>query len=199
MMPVALSDTIAVGEVPSKEQIAILASAGFRSLLSTQPDGEVQRLLSSAECFSASEHHGLVYRHVAIESRRPSDDDITAFALALAEMPKPIYACCYSGARTAAVWALAAAATQEADKIIGAAAAVGYDLQFMRDALLARHAAHKPTPQPVNNGVAPDVTTDVAAASSDPAPLPRPAAVPQLIPSSVVPRAASAGGFAVAG
>ena len=196
MMPVALSDTIAVGEVPTAEEIAILATAGFRSMLNTQPEGEVARHLTSADCFRACEQAGLAYRHIPIETRRPPERDIDAFAKALAEMPKPIYACCYSGARTAAVWALAAAAIHDADMIIGTSAAAGHDLQFMRDDLVARYRAHTAQP-PAQTQAQPPATP---AAEATPTPItPVPIAVPVLIASPVVPRAASAGGFAVAG
>ena len=109
MVPVALSDAVAVGEMPTAEHIKILAEAGFRSILNAQPDGEVERLLSAAEAGSLARALNLEYRHIPIESRRPSDLQIGAFRAALAELPKPIYACCYSGSRAAAAWALTAA------------------------------------------------------------------------------------------
>ena len=186
MMPVALSDVIAVGEVPTLEQIAILAAAGFRSLLNTQPEGEVARHMSSADCFAACETSGLVYRHIPVESRRPPEPEIQAFTQALAELPKPIYACCYSGSRTAAVWALAATSSRAPDEIIAAGLAAGYDIAFMRDELVARHAEQA-------RGGAP-----VARPPGDTA-APAAAVLPVLVPSIIVPRAASAGGFAVAG
>ena len=191
MTPVALSETIAVGEVPTRDQIAILAKAGFRSLLNTQPDGEVARHLTSAQCRDEAHKQGLVYQHQPIESRRPLDDAIEGFAAAVAGMPKPIYACCYSGSRTAAAWALAAAARQEPGSIISACAEAGYDIAFMRDDHAARQAAA--------NAAAKPVTAQSTVAVNGHAVNGAATAVPALVPSIVLPRAASAGGFAVSG
>jgi sulfide:quinone oxidoreductase len=184
MVPVALSDVIAVGEVPTADEVEILGKAGFRAILNTQPDGEVDRLMSSAEAKAIAEASGLVFQHLPIPSRRPDPATLSAFATALNELPRPIYACCYSGARTAAAWAIAAARHQEPAEIIKACAAAGFDISFLEPRLIearngARHA------EPAANG-----NTVVSA----PAP-----AVPTLQPSILIPRAASAGGFAVAG
>lgn len=196
MTPIALSDIIAVGEVPTREQIAILAEAGFRSLLNAQPDGEVERHLSSAEAYAEASRLGMTYRHIPVLSRRPDDRDVEAFAQALQEMPRPIYACCYSGSRAAAVWALAAARTNDVDSIVAACAAAGFDTTFLRPELDRRHA----------DAAAPSKITPVQAPSHQQptgetvAVPPAPAApVPQLVSTDVIPRAASAGGFAVAG
>lgn len=232
MVPVALSDVIAVGEVPTAEQIAILAGAGFRSLLNTQPDGEVERLMSSAEVAALAAKAGLTYRHVPIVSRRPPGTSVDAFDEALRALPRPIYACCYSGARTAAAWALAAARHEDPAKVVEACTKAGYDMSFMKPYLDARHADAKAAaktapPAPVASPAAAPATTAVsaadplksngsaarpgngddkpaspAAASPTAAVAPPSAAlassVPELVPS-VLPRAASAGGFAVSG
>lgn len=131
MVPVALSDVIAVGEVPTAAEIEVLAKAGFRSLLNTQPDGEVERLMPSVDVKTLAEKAGLIYRHVPIQSRRPDAGSMQAFAGALDAIPRPVYACCYSGARTAAAWALAAAREQEPDAIIAACAGAGFDAEFL--------------------------------------------------------------------
>jgi sulfide:quinone oxidoreductase len=201
MLPVALSDVIAVGEVPTAAEIEILAKAGFQSLLNTQPDGEVQRLMPSSEAAALAAKVGLTYRHVPIESRRPTDASVVAFAASLADLPRPIYACCYSGARAAAVWALAAADKTKPDDIIVACSRAGYDISFMKAELQARHAgklANSAVPSglsaaPTANGH----TKDGGNASN--AEHANAATIPSLVPSGLMPRAASAGGFAVPG
>lgn len=187
MVPVALSDVIAVGEVPTADEVAILAKAGFRALLDTQPDGEVARLMPAADVKAMAEAAGLVFLHLPITSRRPDDATLTAFAKALADMPRPIYACCYSGARTAAAWALAAAAHDTPDAIIASCSAAGYDIEFLRDRLIERRRAA------TADRVA---TLAVATVTATPS---QPPVLPKLTPSVLIPRAASAGGFAVAG
>lgn len=201
MVPVALSDVIAVGEVPTAGEIEILAAAGFRSLLNTQPDGEVERLLPSADAKVLAETAGLTYQHLPIPSRRPDKASLDAFAKALGTLPRPIYACCYSGARTAAAWALAAGRTEEPDAVIAACAAAGYDIGFLKPQMveartewasgLASGLAPLPViPVVVINGHA---HANGAALPTDTPPVPR------LTPSILAPRAASVGGFAVAG
>jgi sulfide:quinone oxidoreductase len=189
MVPVALSDVIAVGEVPTAEEIAILARAGFRSLLNTQPDGEVERLLTSAEAGRLASASGLEYLHLPIESRRPSDAAVAQFAEALARLPRPVYACCYSGARSAAVWARAAAPAVGTDAVVEACRAAGYDISFMRGELdlVAAGVPAQATAEPAK----PTAHRQASEAPRE--------ALPRLVPSVLIPRAASAGGFAVSG
>ncbi len=198
MVPVALSDAIAVGEVPTADELDILAKAGFRSLLNTQPDGEVERLMSSAGAKALAEKAGLVFQHLPIPSRRPDAATLSAFATALNTLPRPIYACCYSGARTAAAWALAAARHQAPTDVIKACAAAGYDILFLESRLIEAHNGTIEG-EPAANGNAATRSTGVGttgSAATGPNAAPP---VPPLAPSILAPRAASAGGFAVAG
>ena len=203
MVPVALSDVIAVGEAPMAAEIEVLARAGFRALLNTQPDGEVEEAAAVGRGPRHSlETAGLTYRHVPIASRRPDAASLQSFAAALETLPRPILRRCYSGARTAAAWALAAAHEQEPDAIVAACAEAGFDIAFLRSKLV--EARERPAaPDAVGSAPAmPEPVPSVKAnghanGHADPA---KPApAVPQLTPSILLPRAASAGGFAVAG
>jgi uncharacterized protein (TIGR01244 family) len=197
MVPVALSDIIAVGEVPTAAEVEILAKAGFRSLLNTQPDQEVTRLISSADAATLAQAAGMAYRYLPIASRRPDDASLAAFADAIANMPRPIYACCYSGARTAAAWALAAGPYQEPDQIIDACSKAGFDIGFLRPRLT--ELSQKPiTPAPIAVATGTPAALFLAGGQTDPAAAKR-NPVPTLTASVLVPRAASAGGFAVAG
>jgi sulfide:quinone oxidoreductase len=189
MQPVALSEVIAVGEMPGAEQIEILAKAGFQSLINVQPEGEVERHLTSAQLEGHATKAGLAYRYVPVESRRPSSETVAAFGEALKALPRPIYACCYSGSRAAAAWALAAAPQMESDAVVAACAAAGYDITFMKDRL---EAIRRPP-------AAADCAANGHAKPQAEAPSPAPSAVPPLHPVVMLPRAATAGGFAVAG
>jgi sulfide:quinone oxidoreductase len=214
MVPVALSDTIAVGEVPTAAEIEILAKAGFRSLLNTQPEGEVERHLTSAQAEFAAKGSGLAYRHLPVESRRPSEATVSAFAQALTFLPKPIYACCYSGARTAAAWALAAAPHMETERIASACLAAGYDIDFLRPAIEERRkrvaseaagetsaaaAAGDGAAAPPANGLAHANGTGSAAGGGNGAAQTVASEPPPALQPTILPRAGSAGGFAVSG
>ncbi len=197
MRPVVVSDVLAVGEVPTRELIAILARAGFKSLINNQPDGEVERLLASAEIEAECARVGLTYRYVPLESRTPPDEDLARFAAAIREMPAPIYACCYSGSRSAAGCALVLAREQDAAAIIRNFADAGFDISGLKPWLEAGQSGA--TPAPVNGAASLDGAGDDAARAKDAAaPQPRPASTPPAYkPIVVLPRAASAGGFAI--
>jgi uncharacterized protein (TIGR01244 family) len=207
MRPVPLSDEIAVGEVPRAEEIPILAKAGFRSLLNAQPDGEIERFADAAVTRGAAEAVGLVYAHVPIESRLPSEDQIKVFSDALAALPRPIYAYCYSGGRAAAAWALSSASNVPPSQVIQALEAAGYDASSLKPALERRHAGlpafEVPPPAMTSASTnaphegAPAVTAPMTAAIETPS-QPFEMAAPAA-PAIVLPRAASAGGFAVPG
>ena len=139
MRPVALSDEIAVGEMPTADEIIVLAKAGFRSLLNVQPDGEVLRLLSSAEIEAGAVAAGLNYAHIPIVSRRVPDATVVTFAQAMVTLPRPIYACCYSGARAAAAWALAVAPTMAPFDVVANCDAAGFDITSLLPEIQRRH------------------------------------------------------------
>jgi uncharacterized protein (TIGR01244 family) len=216
MRPIPLSDEIAVGEVPRAEEIPILAKAGFRSLLNAQPDGEVERFADAMVTRGAAEAVGLAYAHVPIESRLPSEEQIKIFSDALAALPRPIYAYCYSGGRAAAAWALSAVSTAPPSQVIQALEAAGYDASSLKLALERRHAGlsafEATAPKTIATdgtnasvvgpalapALAPALTVDPTAPSAV-IPAQASATPAHPVPAKVLPRAASAGGFAVPG
>jgi uncharacterized protein (TIGR01244 family) len=223
MRPVALSDEIAVGEMPSADEIAILAKAGFRSVLNVQPDGEVDRLLASTVMAASAEAAGLKYDHIPVATRRVPDDTVAAFAKAMVTLPRPIYACCYSGARAAAAWALAVAPAMKPHDIASTCSTAGYDMSALVPELERRHlkkSAAADAPSVLNIGalnsgahvadVPPTAMTaavaegPVIAAPQLPASAPSPVqttatAAVTAAEKIIFPRAAGAGGFAVSG
>ena len=215
MRPVALSDEIAVGEMPSADEITILAKAGFRSLLSVQPDGEVARLMSATETGKGAAASSMSFAHVAIASRRVPDDQVAAFAHAMMTLPRPIYACCYSGARAAAAWALAVAPDMPPADVAAACDTAGYDMTTLLPVLERRHAKQPELAQTDPPTETPPSAPETAAPSTPTAGLsphpstPEPTMTAQAsttAPAAVTaaekiifPRAAGAGGFAVSG
>jgi uncharacterized protein (TIGR01244 family) len=212
MRPVALSDEIAVGEMPTLDQVAILAKAGFRSLLNAQPDGEVARLVSSANAAEAAKAVEMAYAHVPLGSRRLTEPEIAAFAAALATLPKPIYACCYSGSRAAAGWAIAVASALPFSEIARACTSAGYDIDGIENEVMRRRPA-APEASPPAPGPTPAISevTTAADPKATSAPLLSPAVSATLEPPAMLaseataeglqfyPRAAADGGFVVSG
>jgi sulfide:quinone oxidoreductase len=142
MKPVVVSDVLAVGELPTSDQIEILAKAGFKSILNNQPDGEVSRFPTAAALEGEARQHGLSYAYVPLSSRTPPDDELARYEEALKALPAPIYAFCYSGARSAAACALLLAGRSEVNTLIKEFAEGGYDLEGLRPWLEERGALH---------------------------------------------------------
>ena len=128
LAPFVLMSGFAVGRAPRRDEIAILAAAGYKSLLNNRPDGESHSPMTSAETAAEAARAGIAYRQIAIEGRNPLEKDVRAFTEALSSMPAPIYAYCHSGGRSAALWALASVATTDTARLIETCAAASYDI-----------------------------------------------------------------------
>jgi len=143
MKPIVVSDILAVGEFPTLDEIVILARAGFKSIINNQPDGEVARFPASAVVAEAARAAGLAHAYAPISSRTPDAAELAAFANALEALPAPIYAFCYSGARSAAAAALLRARACEPDALIREFAEAGIDIRALEPWLCEANARHK--------------------------------------------------------
>lgn len=114
------------------EEVAIVAAAGFRSVVSNRPDGEDPGQPTAAQMQAAAEAHGLAFRHIPVTGGGIAPSDIQAMAEALDSLPGPIFGFCRSGTRTAMLWALAKAPSSDPDTLIAAAREAGYDLSGLR-------------------------------------------------------------------
>jgi sulfide:quinone oxidoreductase len=132
LVPRGLSPGIAVGRAPRREEVAAIAGAGFRSLVNNRPDGEKDSPMTSAETEAAASELGLAYAHIPVEGSNPLEKDVRAFAEALASLPRPVYAFCRSGGRSAALWALASVAEMTTEALIETCAKAGYDVSGLR-------------------------------------------------------------------
>jgi sulfide:quinone oxidoreductase len=128
-----LSESIAVGRAPSREEVSLLARAGFRALINNRPDGEKYSPMTSAETEAVACSLGLAYMHTPVEGRIPLEKDVRTFADALKTLPGPIYAFCLSGGRSAALWALASVAEKSTDALVEICARAGYDVSGLRE------------------------------------------------------------------
>ena len=163
MKPVVVSDILAIGEFPTPDQIAILAKAGFRSLINNQPDGEVDRFPADAALAATAAKAGLKHAYAPLSSRTPEGEELAGYGEALKAMPAPVYAFCYSGARSAAGAALLMVASQPVEDILSRFEGTGYDLAGLRPWLEdARAIATAAKPAAPEDGI-------VAAPSAAPA------------------------------
>lgn len=143
MKPIVVSDILAVGEFPTSEQFDILAKAGFKSVLNNQPDGEVDRFPGSQHVALEAKRCGLAHAYAPIASRTPTSDELDAYADALAALPAPIYAFCYSGERSAAACAFKLAGEKEPKAVIAEFAEAGFDFARLEPWLADEHQRHR--------------------------------------------------------
>lgn len=128
LVPRWLSPGIAVGRAPSRDEVSVIAGAGFRALINNRPDGEKGSLMTSAATEATASELGLAYAHIPVEGSNPLEKDVRAFAEALAALPRPVYAFCRSGGRSAALWALVSVTEMTTRALIETCTKAGYDV-----------------------------------------------------------------------
>lgn len=133
MQPKRLSEMLSVAGQIEPADLAALAARGFRSVINNRPDGEAAEQPASATLAAAAQRAGLHYRHIPVVSGQLQAAQVQAFAAALAALPGPVLAFCRSGMRSTTLWALQSDADAEA--ILQAALAAGYDLSALRPQL----------------------------------------------------------------
>ena len=134
-----LEDGVAVSPQITPDDVASAASLGYGLIVSNRPDGEEAGQPSAAEIEAAAQAAGLSFLHLPFAAGGPTPEQVDAMAAALdaqAREERPLLAYCRSGTRSATLWALARARQGgEADPLIAAAQAAGYDLEALRPRL----------------------------------------------------------------
>jgi uncharacterized protein (TIGR01244 family) len=99
-----ITDDYAVSPQITKDQVAEIKAAGFRSIICNRPDDEQPGQPSAAEIAAAAEAADLIFRHIPFTSGQMTDADVQAMAEALDEIPGPVFAYCRSGARSSNIY-----------------------------------------------------------------------------------------------
>jgi uncharacterized protein (TIGR01244 family) len=102
-----VSDKLFVRPQVHVEEVAGLASAGFKGIINNRPEGEAPDQPSSDDLEAEATRHGLAYQHIPIVPGQMTEGDARAFAKALAQMDGPVIAFCRTGARSTNVCKLA--------------------------------------------------------------------------------------------
>lgn len=102
-----LSPDLSICDQPRPEDMARIASLGFRAVIGNRPDGEEAGQPTWDELAAAAAQAGLAARHLPIGGQVSAADQAEAFARALGEMPGPVLAWCRSGNRAEQVARLA--------------------------------------------------------------------------------------------
>ncbi len=126
--------TFVAGQIGAAD-VAAAAAQGVTMIVNNRPDGEEPGQPSASEIVAAAEAAGIDYRFIPVAGGI-SLDRIAAMEEALAGAEGPVLAFCRSGTRSTFLWALARAGMgDEAEALVGKAAAAGYDLAPIRDFL----------------------------------------------------------------
>ena len=122
------STTFVSGQIAPEE----IASLGVAMIVNNRPDGEEPGQPGSDAIEAAAEAAGIPYRHIPVAGGI-SLPQVAEMADALAQAKGPVLAFCKSGTRSTYLWALARARLgDDAESLVGKAAAAGYDLSPVR-------------------------------------------------------------------
>ncbi|WP_417679051.1 TIGR01244 family sulfur transferase [Roseibium sp.] len=124
----AINEQLAVSPQIDPKDIPEIAMLGFRSVICNRPDGEGADQPTFEEVEAAAKKAGLEARYLPVVSGKVQDEDAKAFKAALDELPKPVFAYCRTGTRSATLWSLAQAGTMPVADILASAKNAGYDM-----------------------------------------------------------------------
>lgn len=123
-----LTDELTVSPQVSAHDMEAIKAAGFRSVICHRPDGEAPDQPLFAEIRDAAAKAGLEIRYQPIVPGMLSDLDAKEFGALVAELPKPVFAYCRTGTRSASLWALSGAQSRPLPEILAATKAAGFDM-----------------------------------------------------------------------
>ncbi|HSG91010.1 MAG TPA: TIGR01244 family sulfur transferase [Pseudomonadales bacterium] len=140
MSAVEIDDGLAVCGQLGLEDLDALAADGVRRVLCLRPDDEAGDYPSSDALAARAEALGMHFVNVPVSGLDVTPEAIAAVSEAVAA-PGAAVAYCRSGRRVALAWALSRVAQgEDVDRVLGRAAAAGFDLSALADRLHA-HAA----------------------------------------------------------
>lgn len=98
------SDLSVAGQIEPND-LAVIAAMGFKSIICNRPDGEesFQPMFEAVE--AEARNLGVRAAYVPVAPSGPAPADITQFATAFRDLPKPVLAYCRTGSRSQATWA----------------------------------------------------------------------------------------------
>jgi sulfide:quinone oxidoreductase len=124
-----ISDQLSVSGQVLPGDIIALKKGGFRSIICNRPDGEGADQPTYNEIEAAAKKAGIQARHIPVTAGKVRDQEVSAFGVALRELPGPVFAYCRTGTRSATLWSLNEGANQTPiPDILSATKAAGYDM-----------------------------------------------------------------------
>ena len=131
----SLTPQLSVAPQIRPEDVAELASAGFRTVVCNRPDAENPPQLQSSRVSDAAASAGLAFHYLPVDPGHFHPDLIARFTQILDDSEGPVLAYCRSGTRSATAWALGQSGRLAAAEILRKAAGAGYDLSGIARAL----------------------------------------------------------------
>jgi uncharacterized protein (TIGR01244 family) len=137
-----LSETVLASPQIGLDDIAAAKAQGVTLVINNRPEGEAEDQTPGPEIEAAARAAGLDYCAIPISHAGFSEPQVVAMAEALAGAEGKVLAYCRSGTRSSLLWALAQALQgTDPDGLAAAAAAAGYDVAPVRQAMNALAAA----------------------------------------------------------
>jgi sulfide:quinone oxidoreductase len=130
-----ISPFFSVSAQISPADVGVLASQGFRTIISHRPDGEADDQPGTEELRDAAARHGLAFHAQPVRAGQVSDDDVSAFASLLDGAEGPVLAFCRTGTRSITLWALVESRHLSTSAVLATALSQGYDLEGLRERL----------------------------------------------------------------
>ena len=127
--PTPITDILSVTGQITRDDIAALAKAGYRTIINNRPDDEEPGQLRHEDAAAEAAKQGMAYHYIPVTAATITRRDAGAFQNAVLRGPHPVLAHCRSGSRTYLLWNAARALfdRESALKLAAEAAAKGYD------------------------------------------------------------------------
>ena len=130
-----LTDDYWAGPQPTAEEFQAAADAGFKSVMVNRPEGEEPGQPIHAEEAEWAKNAGLDIAFVPLVPGQITPQLLEDFAREYDRLPKPIFAHCKGGPRSAMLWALNQRGKMGKEDILQAGQDAGFDLSPVAGAL----------------------------------------------------------------
>lgn len=123
-----LSDDFSVSPQIAVTDLQTIWDAGFRTIICNRPDDEDPGQPSVDEIETAARKLGFAFAHISADSSGANMTHAIETRRQLPDVPKPVFAYCRSGTRCTVIWSLMMVSELEANEILAATSAAGYDM-----------------------------------------------------------------------
>ena len=127
MKIVKLTESVAVSEQITPENVAEIAAAGYRVLVNNRPDGEEANQPDNADIAAAAAAAGLEYHYMPITAGNFPGPDFGQMRTLLDNSALPVLAFCRTGTRCTNLW-VASRDEESREQAWVQAHRLGYDL-----------------------------------------------------------------------